>query len=81
VRGAATRLSYSGLNTRLTSEDCALLLSDHQGAQFANLHSHEPQLVVNNAVALGSAHPGRCERAHASRRRLHQHAHRGSREV
>jgi len=29
-----------------------LLLIDHQGAQFANLHSHEPQLVLNNSVAL-----------------------------
>jgi nicotinamidase-related amidase len=52
VPAAATQLSYTGLNALLTPEDSALVLIDHQGAQFANLHSHEPQLVVNNAVAL-----------------------------
>jgi nicotinamidase-related amidase len=52
VPAAATQPSYTGLNALLTPEDSALLLIDHQGAQFANLHSHEPQLVVNNAVAL-----------------------------
>jgi nicotinamidase-related amidase len=52
VPAAATQLSYTGLNALLTPDDSALLLIDHQGAQFANLHSHEPQLVVNNAVAL-----------------------------
>ena len=49
---AAAQPSYTGPNALLAPEDCALLLIDHQGAQFANLHSHEPQLVVNNAVAL-----------------------------
>ena len=49
---AATQPTYTGLNALLTPEDSALLLIDHQGAQFANLHSHEPQLVVNNVVAL-----------------------------
>jgi nicotinamidase-related amidase len=52
VPAAATAPAYTGLNALLTPEDSALLLIDHQGAQFANLHSHEPQLVVNNAVAL-----------------------------
>jgi nicotinamidase-related amidase len=47
-----TNASYTGINALLAPEECALLLIDHQGAQFANLHSHEPQLVVNNAVAL-----------------------------
>lgn len=42
----------SGLNALLTPEESALLLVDHQAFQFANLHSHEPQLVVNNVVAL-----------------------------
>ena len=27
-----------------------LLLIDHQPFQFANLHSHEPTMVVNNVV-------------------------------
>ncbi|HEX4683584.1 MAG TPA: hydrolase [Gemmatimonadaceae bacterium] len=49
---AANQPSYTGLNALLTPENSALLLIDHQGAQFANLHSHEPQLVVNNVVAL-----------------------------
>jgi nicotinamidase-related amidase len=52
VPAAANQPSYTGLNALLTPEDSALLLIDHQGAQFANLHSHEPQLVVNNVVAL-----------------------------
>jgi nicotinamidase-related amidase len=41
-----------GLNALLTPEDSVLLLVDHQAFQFANLHSHEPQLVVNNVVGL-----------------------------
>jgi nicotinamidase-related amidase len=49
---APTQVPYTGLNALLNPEDSALILIDHQAAQFANLHSHEPQLVVNNAVAL-----------------------------
>jgi nicotinamidase-related amidase len=52
VPAAAAQPSYTGLDALLTPDDSALLLIDHQGAQFANLHSHEPQLVVNNVVAL-----------------------------
>jgi nicotinamidase-related amidase len=52
VPAAASQPSYTGLSALLTPEDSALLLIDHQGAQFANLHSHDPQLVVNNVVAL-----------------------------
>jgi nicotinamidase-related amidase len=52
VPTAATQVSYTGLNALLSPEDSALLLIDHQAAQLANLHSHEPQLVVNNAIAL-----------------------------
>ena len=44
--------SHSGLNALLAPEDSVLLLVDHQAFQFANLHSHEPQLVVNNVVGL-----------------------------
>jgi nicotinamidase-related amidase len=49
---AATQVPYTGLNSLLAPDNSALLLIDHQGAQFANLHSHEPQLVANNAIAL-----------------------------
>ena len=49
---ATAEISYSGLDALLTPEESVLLLVDHQGFQFANLHSHEPQLVVNNVVAL-----------------------------
>ena len=44
--------SHSGLGALLAPEDSVLLLVDHQAFQFANLHSHEPQLVVNNVVGL-----------------------------
>ena len=49
---ATTEVSRSGLNALLTPEESVLVLVDHQAFQFANLHSHEPQLVVNNVVAL-----------------------------
>ena len=32
-----------------------LVLIDHQPFQFANLHSHEPTMIVNNVVALAKA--------------------------
>jgi nicotinamidase-related amidase len=43
---------YSGVDALLTPEESVLLLVDHQGFQFANLHSHEPQLVLNNVIGL-----------------------------
>ena len=49
---ASAETSYSGLGALLTAEESVLLLVDHQGFQFANTHSHEPQLIVNNVVAL-----------------------------
>ncbi len=49
---AAAQSSFPGLSALLTPEESVLLLVDHQAFQFANLHSHEPQLVVNNVVAL-----------------------------
>ena len=42
----------TGLDALLRPEDSVLLLIDHQPFQFANLHSHEPTMVVNNVVAL-----------------------------
>jgi hypothetical protein len=49
---ATAEMSCSGLDALLTPEESVLLLVDHQGFQFANLHSHAPQLVVNNVIAL-----------------------------
>lgn len=45
-------IPYSGLSALLTPEESVLLLVDHQGFQFANTHSHEPALIVNNVIAL-----------------------------
>ncbi|MGW4731128.1 hydrolase [Streptomyces shenzhenensis] len=42
----------SGLQALLTPEESVVVLIDHQPFQFANLHSHEPTMIVNNAVAL-----------------------------
>jgi nicotinamidase-related amidase len=42
----------SGLNALLTPRESVLILIDHQPFQFANLHSHEPSMIVNNVVAL-----------------------------
>jgi nicotinamidase-related amidase len=41
-----------GIDALLTPTNSVLLLIDHQPFQFANLHSHEPTLIVNNVVAL-----------------------------
>lgn len=45
----------AGLNALLTPEDSIVVLIDHQPFQFANLHSHEPTMVVNNVVGLAKA--------------------------
>src|SRR5712691_3745638 len=44
-----------GLDALLTPETSVLVLIDHQPFQFANLHSHEPTMVVNNVVGLAKA--------------------------
>ncbi len=44
-----------GLQGLLRPEDSILVLIDHQPYQFTNLHSHEPQMVVNNVVGLAKA--------------------------
>src|ERR1700720_2174569 len=41
-----------GLDALLTPENCAVLLIDHQPFQLANVHSHEPTMVINNVTAL-----------------------------
>ena len=45
----------NGLDALLTPEESVLVLIDHQPFQFANLHSHEPTMIVNNVVALAKA--------------------------
>jgi nicotinamidase-related amidase len=47
-----SRNPHAGIEALLTPQDSVLLLIDHQAFQFANLHSREPQLVVNNVVGL-----------------------------
>src|SRR5216117_1361225 len=42
----------TGLDALLRPEDSILILIDHQPYQFANLHSHEPTMVVNNVIGL-----------------------------
>lgn len=45
----------AGLNALLTPEDSIVVLIDHQPFQFANLHSHEPTMVINNVIGLAKA--------------------------
>jgi hypothetical protein len=45
----------NGLNALLTPQESVLLLIDHQPFQFANLHSHEPMMIVNNVIGLAKA--------------------------
>ncbi len=45
----------NGLPSLLRPEDSVLVLIDHQPYQLANLNSHEPQMVVNNATGLAKA--------------------------
>jgi nicotinamidase-related amidase len=45
----------NGLNALLTPEESVLILIDHQPFQFANLHSHEPTMIVNNVIGLAKA--------------------------
>jgi nicotinamidase-related amidase len=42
----------TGLAALLRPADSILVLIDHQPYQFANLNSHEPQMIVNNVVGL-----------------------------
>jgi len=42
----------AGINALLTPENSVVLLIDHQPFQFANLHSHEPTMVLSNTVEL-----------------------------
>ncbi|MBO1073753.1 hydrolase [Roseomonas marmotae] len=42
----------TGLGALLRPKDSIVLLIDHQAFQIANLHSHEPTMVINNTVGL-----------------------------
>ena len=42
----------TGLEALLRPEDSILVLIDHQPYQFANVHSHEPTMIINNVIAL-----------------------------
>lgn len=45
----------NGLKSLLRPEDSVLVLIDHQPFQLANLNSHEPHMVVNNATGLAKS--------------------------
>jgi len=45
-------VSKTGLQALLTPKESVLLLIDHQPFQFANIHSHEPTMIVNNVIGL-----------------------------
>lgn len=48
-------MSKTGLPALLRPENSIVVLIDHQPYQFANLHSHEPTMIVNNVVGLAKA--------------------------
>ena len=54
----STSTKKTGLEALLTPQTSVLVLVDHQPFQFANLHSHEPTMVVNNVVGLAKAAKG-----------------------
>jgi nicotinamidase-related amidase len=41
-----------GLEAHLTPDNCAVVMIDHQPFQLANVNSHEPTMVINNAIGL-----------------------------
>src|SRR5215211_7724309 len=45
----------NGINALLTPQQSVLILIDHRPFQFANLHSHEPMMIVNNVIGLAKA--------------------------
>src|ERR1700733_9954009 len=45
----------NGLSALLTPEESVLAPIDPQPFQFANLHSHEPMMIVNNVIGLAKA--------------------------
>jgi nicotinamidase-related amidase len=45
----------NGFASLLRPEDSVVVLIDHQPFQLTNLNSHDPQMVINNTVALAKA--------------------------
>src|ERR1700761_5981132 len=45
----------TGLEAMLTPDNCCLLLIDHQPFQVANVRNIEPQMMINNTVALAKS--------------------------
>jgi len=45
-------MNKTGIKALLAPKGCVLVLIDHQPFQFANLHSHEPTMIVNNVIGL-----------------------------
>ena len=43
---------HTGLGALLTLDNSVLLLIDHQPFQVANLHSHDPTMIINNVAGL-----------------------------
>src|SRR6201984_1810361 len=41
-----------GLEALLTPDTCVVVMIDHQPFQLANVNSHEPTMVINNAIGL-----------------------------
>ena len=48
----SAKSELTGLSALLNPEECVVVLIDHQPFQFANLHSHEPTMIVNNVIGL-----------------------------
>ncbi len=48
----SAKSALTGLSALLAPEECVVALIDHQPFQFANLHSHEPTMIVNNVIGL-----------------------------
>src|SRR2546421_5811941 len=48
----SAKSELTGLSALLAPEECVVVLIDHQPFQFANLHSHEPTMIVNNVIGL-----------------------------
>ena len=47
-----SKIPKIGLDGLLRPDNSVLVLIDHQPYQFANLHSHEPTMIINNVIAL-----------------------------
>jgi hypothetical protein len=48
-------VSKTELEALLTPKERVFPLIDHQPFQFANLHGHEPTMIVNNVIGLAKA--------------------------